>query len=147
MVLGSSGRDSLEPTYDRSEWPLFVVRMPAVRLSAEAFDRHLQACGEPFRQQQPFVMMVVMGEHPPLPATQRKAVGDAMKSDDQRNPGLQRGLGIVVRTSFERGIVTAINWVARSPFPFAAFTSESSARTWLLQQLPRRDSSLRRAAP
>jgi hypothetical protein len=133
------------PTYDASEWPLFVVRMPPVALSPEGFQLHLNACREPFRRLEPFAMLINMGQHPPLPATQRKAVSDAMKADNKRYPGVQMGLAIVVRSAFERGIITAISWVASPPYPFAAFGKELEAAEWLIEKLPARDRPARTA--
>jgi hypothetical protein len=129
---------SLQPTYDFSEWPLFIVRMPPKALSPEALAIHLSACREPFRRGQAFCMLINMGHHPPLPASQRKAVAHAMKADTARYPGLQVGMAIVVNSPLARGVMTAINWIARSPFAFAAFDDEAVAKRWLLERLSRR---------
>lgn len=123
------------PVYDASGWPLFVVSMPPVALSAEAFQAHLEACRAPYRRMQPFVMLIDMGQHPPLSAERRKAVSEAMMSDNARYPGVHRALAIVVRSRFERGIITAISWVAKPPYPFAAFTTVGEAKAWLLEKL------------
>lgn len=127
------GPDS--PTYDMSQWPLFVVSMPTANLSAEAFQSHLQACRAPYRRMQPFVMLIDMGQHPPLSPERRKAVSEAMRADNARYPGLHRALAIVVRSRLDRGVTTAISWVARPPYPFAAFTTVAEAKAWLLEKL------------
>jgi hypothetical protein len=123
------------PTYDDSEWPLFVVTMPPSAFSAGAFDAHLETLREPYRRGQPFAVLIVMGDHPPLPAAQRKAAAEAMILDKEHYPKLLRAKAIVIRSSLERGVVTAIRWVANPDYPFAEFESTPVAKAWLLTQL------------
>lgn len=125
------------PTYDDSEWPIFVARMPPNRLSEVEFNSHLNLLREPFRRRQPFAVLIVMGDHPPLSPTQRKAAAEAMKSDSKGHPGLLRAKAIVIGSAIERGVVTAVGWMAKPPYPFAAFESESAAKTWLRSHLER----------
>lgn len=132
------GRDSAtkrRPTYDDSEWPIFVARMPPDRLTAAGFETHLQALRQPFRRGEPFAVLIVMGNHPPLSPTERKAAADAMKADNERYPGRLRAKAIVIRSGVERGIVTAVAWMAKPPYPFAAFEDEVLAKAWLRAQL------------
>jgi hypothetical protein len=126
---------NLGPTYDDSEWPIFVATMPASPFSTEAFQVHLEALREPYRRGQPFAVLIVMGDHPPLAAAQRKAAAEAMILDDQRYPKLLRAKAVVIRSPLERGVVTAIRWVARPDYPFAEFDSIPVAKAWLLKQL------------
>jgi hypothetical protein len=135
MPRANDSPSSLQPTYDYGAWPLFVVRMPSKPLSTEALRNHLTACREPFLRGQTFCMLIDMGDHPPLPASQRKIVAEAMKADTARYPGLVIGLGIVVHSAVARGVMTAIHWVARPPYAFAAFDDEVTARRWLLDRL------------
>jgi hypothetical protein len=138
MPGAKNSPQSSQPTYDYSGWPIFVIRMPPRALSPDALRIHLIACREPFLRGQPFCMLIDMGDHPALPASQRKAVGEAMKADTERYPGLQIGMAIVVRSALARGVMTAINWIARTPFAFAAFDDEGVARRWLLDRLSRK---------
>jgi hypothetical protein len=123
------------PTYDYSEWPLFVVEMPPTRLSKEAFDAHLEILRVPYRRGRPFAMLIVMGDHPPLPAGQRKAAAEAMKIDNERYPTLLRAKAVVARSALERGVVTAVGWVAKPDYPFAAFETVEVATAWLRERL------------
>jgi len=125
------------PTYDDSEWPLFIARMPPKRLSDADFETHLKFLREPFRRREPFAVLIVLGDHPPLGPTQRKAAAEAMITDSRSHPGLLRAKAIVIGSAIERGVVTAVGWMAKPPYPFAAFESESAARNWLTSQLGR----------
>ena len=109
--------------------------MPSHQLSDVEFVAHLEAMREPYRRGQPFGLLIVMGDYPPLPPTQRKAAAEAMKSDAQRHPGLLRGKAIVIRSTLERGVVTAVAWMAQPSYPFAAFETEALAKSWLLRHL------------
>ena len=125
------------PTYSDSQWPLFVATMPSTALSLVAFEAHLQMLREPYRRGQPFVQMIVMGDQPPLPAAHRRAAAEAMKLDSQRYPGLLRAKAIVAKSHLERGVVTAVRWIARPDYPFEYFETEPEAKTWLLRYLER----------
>jgi hypothetical protein len=109
--------------------------MPASAFSAEAFHVHLQALREPYRRGEPFAVLIVMGDHPPLSAAHRKAAAEAMIADVQSYPKLLRAKAVVIRSPVERGVVTAIRWVAKPDYPFAEFDSVAVAKAWLLAQL------------
>jgi hypothetical protein len=124
------------PTYSDAEWPLFVATMPSTSLSLEAFEAHLQVLREPYRRGQPFVMMIVMGDHPSLPASHRKAAADGMRLDWERLPRLLLAKAIVAGSHLDRGVVTAVKWVAKPNYPFETFETVVEARAWLLRHLP-----------
>jgi|RhiMethySRZTD1v2_1073278.scaffolds.fasta_scaffold11377_6 hypothetical protein len=121
--------------YDDSEWPIFTVKMPPRALSDKDFQDHLEACSVPYLRGEPFVFLFDTTGHPPLSASQRKAVANAMVAHNSIHPGLLRGIAVVVGSAFERGVVTAIRWIARPRYPIAAFDSIDKARSWLLAQL------------
>ena len=77
------------------------------------------------------MMLIHMGEHPPLTPVQRAAIAKTMRTCVEAFPGRLRGLALVVRSSIQRGIITAINWVASPPYPIAAFKTEADAEAWL----------------
>jgi hypothetical protein len=123
------------PRYSDAEWPLFVAWMPSTSLSQEAFEAHLEALREPYRRGQPFGIIIVMGDHPPLPASQRKAAAEGMKLDWERLPRLLRAKAVVATSDVERGVVTAVGWMGKPNYPFASFETLPEAKTWLLGHL------------
>ena len=141
----TSDGPSTTPIYDDTAWPIFIVRMPPTELSNDAFGAHLVACQKPFRASQSFCMLINMGNHPPLSAAHRKASAEAMKADMASYPGLLAGLAIVVHSKVARGVVTAISWLAKPPYPFAAFEKETDAIVWLRAQLAQHRSAVRLA--
>lgn len=129
------GSKSNAPTYDDSEWPLFVSTLPPTPLSLEAFEAHIARLREPYRRGRPFVVMIVMGGHPPLAASHRKVAAEAMKHDGESYPHLLRAKAIVTQSEVERGVVTAVRWLARPDYPFEAFETVAAAKAWLLGYL------------
>jgi|RhiMethySRZTD1v2_1073278.scaffolds.fasta_scaffold28858_4 hypothetical protein len=123
------------PTYDYSQWPVFVVKMPPNALSLAELQAHLVACEEPYRRGQSFSWVIDLRDAPPPPAAQRKALAEAMREHSERYPGLVRGVALVVRTAFERGVVTAISWLSRPPYPQAVFDNFADARAWATRKL------------
>jgi hypothetical protein len=119
------------PRYDESEWPIFLVKMPPVALSDEAFQAHLDACSYRYRRREPFCMLIDIGDHPPLGPIRRKALADRMTVDAERFPGVMLGCALVVRSAGSRGAVTAINWVAQPNYPFVAFDDMLEARAYV----------------
>lgn len=133
---GAKGVSFRLPRYDESEWPILIVRMPPVALSDADFEAHLDACTDRYRRGEPFGILFDMGNHPPLGAVRRKAVGERMAADAKRYPGIMRGCALVVRSGVSQGGVTAINWVARPPYEFTAFRDIGEARAWLKTRVP-----------
>jgi hypothetical protein len=125
---------SSRPTYDASEWPIFIVTLPRAPMSASEFQEHLDRCGEPYERGEPFCMLIT-GDHPPFSAVQRKAVADAMKKHDRRHPGLMMGCAIVNRSVLVRGIITAVTWLAPPPYPLDVFADLPKAKAWLRRLL------------
>lgn len=126
---------STAPTYDYADWPIVTIYMPSQRLTAEGFEKHLIACGEPYKRGTPFGIIIVMGDHPPLTAAERQASAQAMATHYAGNPGLLRGAALVVSSAAEHGVVRALGWVAKPPYPFETFKLLAAAKTWLREQI------------
>ncbi len=46
-----------------------------------------------------------------------------------------RGVSLVVRTPFQRHVLTAVNWFAKRPYELTVVMSRQSAEEWLVQRL------------
>jgi hypothetical protein len=63
-----------------------------------------------------------------------------VRENYERHAGLLKGLAIVLSSNVQRGIFTAVNWLARPLYPTAAFEGLSEAKLWLgglIQSPPR----------
>jgi hypothetical protein len=121
--------------YDDSDWPIVRVRPPPPRSEAEVFRRHLGNIGLAFARKQPFGLLVDARGFPPLSPTERRMVAERVRENQVASGGLLKGIGVVMDSRMGRGILTAIQWIARPMYPMAAFETESDARRWLRELL------------
>jgi hypothetical protein len=120
-----------EAQYDTSDWPIFLVTSPRAVLSLEETVAHMRCVTEiGFARGEPFVLLFDARNAPRHNAAQRRIVADEMKRSQRLFPGLALGVGIVLRSSLDRGIVTAINWLAGPPYPIGVFESVIKAKVW-----------------
>jgi hypothetical protein len=64
-------------------------------------------------------------------------VAARVRDNYERHPELLKGLAIVLNSSLQRGIFTAVNWIARPPYATSAFGGLSEAKIWLTGLIPR----------
>ncbi len=81
--------------------------------------------------------VVVYGtpDHGTMNAKQRKRVGAWQKSIEERTRELCVSSAIVLHSAFQRGALTALNWIYPPPVPQKAFASLPDAFDWALAAL------------
>jgi hypothetical protein len=121
--------------YDATDWPVFRVTMPTRPLSSDAFRVHLDRITAVYEREEPFGLLIDALRAPPLNASERQLVAEAMRFNARRHPGVLRGLAVCLASTVARGGFTAINWLARPPYPTAAFETVASGNVWLKRQL------------
>ncbi len=125
------------PSFDDSEWPIFLVTQPRDTLTIDAHRAMLaEITTRAFGRKQSFVLLIdatVVTERPD--ALRRKLTAAAMRQGNVKYPGILRGLGVVLRSTVDRHVLTALTWLARPPYPMAAFETISQAKTWARQRL------------
>lgn len=127
-----------EAVYDTSEWPIFLVTSPRGKLSIAELEAHMRRVTEiAFARREPFVLLFDTRFAPRPDAAQRRVVAEEMKYSGRRYPGIALGVGIVVRSAWEAGIVRAITWLASPPYPTSAFDSVHGAKLWARDVLAR----------
>ncbi len=127
-----------EAVYDISEWPIFLVTSPQSELSLPDYEAHMRRVTElAFARREPFVLLFDTRHAPRPDAAQRRAASEEMKRSGRQYPGLALGIGVVVRSAREAGVVRAITWLASPPYPTSAFDSVHAAKLWARQLLAR----------
>jgi hypothetical protein len=121
--------------YDASDWPIFRVTMPARGLAPAAFRVHLDRVTAVYERGEAFGLLIDALRAPPLNASERQLVAEEMRFNARRHPGVLRGMALCLASTVARGGFTAINWLARPPYPTAAFETVASANVWLKRQL------------
>lgn len=125
-----------EAQYDTSEWPIFLVTSPRGVLSLEDTAEHMRQVTQiGFARGEPLVVLFDSRNAPRHNAAQRKIVAEEMKRSQRLYPGLALGVGIILRSRLDRGIVTAITWLAGPPYPIGVFESVPKAKVWARELL------------
>jgi hypothetical protein len=134
-MLAAKSPPISEVRYDATDWPVFRITMPGAPLALEKFQEHLDRITAVYERGETFAMLIDALRAPPLNATERQLIADAMRFASRRHPGVLRGLAVCLSSTVARGGFTAINWLARPPYPTSAFESVASASVWLKRQL------------
>ena len=123
--------------FDDSDWPIFLVIQPPNALSLDAHRTMLdEGSKRAFARRQPFVLVVDAKACLQRPdALQRKLTAEAMGKGLARQPGILRGMALVLGSALDRHVFTALNLLVRPPYPMAAFETLSKAKAWARQQL------------
>lgn len=124
-----------EVRYDATEWPIFRVVLPSQRLTLAAFREHLDHVSAVYERKESFCLLIDALRAPPFNATERQLIAESLRFNARRCPGVLRGLAVCLTSTIARGGFTAIQWLARPPYPMAAFESVPAASVWLARQL------------
>jgi hypothetical protein len=125
---------------------MLCVTMPRGGMSKQEFDAHLAYVEGLLLKGERFALLVDARGAQPLQALQRQALAGLLQRSFERDPLLLAGLGFVLGSAVERGILTAIFWAAGPSYPRQTFRTPEEAAEWLLgalgsEQHSRSDSS------
>lgn len=123
------------PIYDDSEWPLFRVLMPPQPMSTSEFNAYLKHIDDLFLRGSRFAMVIDARDAPVHSPTERQEIAKHMKASHARFPHRLAAMGIVMSSPLQRGIFTAIMWVAGPTYPMRPFPSMTDAELWLREML------------
>lgn len=121
--------------FDGSDWPILRVTIPRPGPTTAELREYLDNLSAVWARREPFGLLIDALHVQPLEAAQRQLIADQMRLDGRRFPGVVRGLAVCLTGALARGGFTAINWLARPPYPTAAFESVAKANVWLTQRL------------
>jgi hypothetical protein len=108
--------------------------------SADEFQRYVEKVQASMAQPSFAGAMLTVAHSPKMPsATQRKQLTDLVTTGAAEK--LKRH-AIVSDSVVARGVVTAMNWVARKPFEERIFATPEAAIAWLREQIPDVSASL-----
>jgi hypothetical protein len=129
------------PTYDESEWPLFRARMPSTALSEAEFSGWLERLDQLFRRGERFALLLDVRDAPLPTATERQDVAKLLRTWHSRHPYRMAAQAVVLKSALQRGILTAILWLAGPSYPTRPFSRRVDAETWLRDMLRARTGS------
>ena len=118
---------------DISRWPLVVVTPPRVVTDAQ-MERYLTQFDQiQAARPEPHCLVLDLRICERISPTQRKMITDRMPDDGQVNPC--QGLAMVFSSRILRGLLTAIFWVRKPPYPTVVFNELEPAIDWALRRL------------
>ena len=120
---------------DDSSWPVIVMHVPRGAHSDEA----IQAILTRYKQlvlehREPFVMINDLREASGVTQKQRAEMSSFLENELEV-ASYCRGAAMVFNSAMLRGMLTAILWVSRPPYPTRVFKTVEEARTWANGQI------------
>ena len=78
-----------------------------------------------------YALVLDLSIAPPMPPRQRQLLTDQMRAAEGELAIDCVGTALVFRSPLMRGLLTAIFWLFKPPYPTRAFASADPARAWL----------------
>lgn len=123
------------PRSDESAWPVFRVRMPKEPMSDEELVAHLDQIEALCRRRESFALLVDVREAPGMSANHRRLVAARLRALSRREPALLVAIGVVLGSTVQRGVFTALQWLVGHTPPARAFATPEEATSWLRDAL------------
>jgi hypothetical protein len=121
--------------FDESRWPVVVVTMPVEPLEGAAFTKYLADAQRYYTRGQHFGFVFDIRNAPLMSASQRRMIADEIDRAAREFPTIRAVQGVVIASAMQRGIVKAINWLARQPAPTEVFATVEEAVAWVQKEL------------
>jgi len=103
-----------ETEYDEHDWPIVIVKLPTIPLSDEEFQAHLLRLTAYYSRGRSFGMVIDMTESPPMPASQRRLLGDYIDSNTEKFPQIECPTAVVVTSDIQRAVIQVLGWLTRT---------------------------------
>jgi hypothetical protein len=123
------------PTYDDSGWPLFRIRLSQFGMSESEFFAYLKTVDDLFLRGDRFAVVIDARDAPIHTPKERQEIAQHIRASHARYPYRLAAMGIVMASPVQRGIFTAINWLAGPTYPMRPFRAVSDAEVWLREML------------
>jgi hypothetical protein len=111
-----------------------VLMSPQAQSPAE-FTAYLKHIDDLFLRGDRFAIVIDAREAPVHTPTERQEIAKHMKASHARFPHRLVAMGIVMSSPLQRGIFTAIMWLAGPTYPIRPFPSTTDAELWLGEML------------
>jgi hypothetical protein len=74
--------------------------------------------------------------------SQRRMLTERLAEDEELNARICRGLAMVFDSAMLRGILTAVWWVKKPPYPQKVFKNVEQAKAWCVSQMAGQSASV-----
>jgi hypothetical protein len=116
--------------------------MPKDGSTESEFTEHVRFIEQQLLAGERFGLIIDARSAKPPDAKGRQALGQMLRRCHQRDPHVLAGMGIVLASAVERGVLTAILWAAGRTYPQRTFADPAQAAVWLRGLLSEPTSSL-----
>jgi hypothetical protein len=123
------------PSYDDSGWPVFRIRLSHFAMSESEFAAYLKTVDDLFLRGDRFAVVIDARDAPVHSPKERQEIAQHMRASHARYPYRLAAMGIVMSSPVQRGIFTAINWLAGPTYPMRPFRAVKDAELWLRAML------------
>lgn len=123
------------PSYDDSGWPVFRIRLSHFAMSESEFFAYLKTVDDLFLRGERFAVVIDARDAPVHTPKERQEIAQHIRSSHARYPYRLAAMGIVMSSPVQRGIFTAINWMAGPTYPMRPFRAVKDAEAWLREML------------
>jgi hypothetical protein len=123
------------PSYDDSGWPVFRIRLSHFAMSESEFAAYLKTVDDLFLRGDRFAVVIDARDAPVHSPKERREIAQHMRASHARYPYRLAAMGIVMSSPVQRGIFTAINWLAGPTYPMRSFRAVNDAEVWLRAML------------
>jgi hypothetical protein len=118
---------------DESRSPIVVVELNK-QLDDDGWRSYLATLTAYVDRRQPFAVVIVTNDSQ-LTARQRAATAELVKAREDDLRTYCKGNAAVVKGAVQRGVITALSWLVKFPFPSKVFSNLDDAIGWARSQL------------
>jgi len=104
-------------------------------MSEEEFHHYLDTVDALFLRKECFVLVIDARVAPVHTPKERQEVAERIRLSYEHYPRGMAAMAILLETSLQRGIFTAITWLSQRTFPVRAFGNQAKAESWLREAL------------
>lgn len=121
----------MRPTISAEQWPVVLIHWPGP-VEIKDIDEHFDELGQLLeRRVGQFVVVVEVSTQAASPnALIRARAGERLREMTTRFEKRLHGVAYVLPSSFLRGVITAVHWLARVEFATTAVSTRAEAMTW-----------------
>ncbi|HTV21124.1 MAG TPA: hypothetical protein VMG12_20705 [Polyangiaceae bacterium] len=129
------------PSFDDSDWPVYRIRLARFAMTEPEFFAYLKTVDDLFLRGDRFALAIDARDAPIHTPKERQEIAQHMRASHARYPYRLVAMGIVMSSPVQRGIFTAINWLAGPTYPTRPFRTMKEAEVWLREMLSVRKGS------
>ncbi len=133
---GESGArySSLMPFLDQSRWPIVSCRYPE-HVSDEFVDQLGEELIALVKSSRRFGLLIDATVARPLTPKQRSRIVASVEANEALFKACCVGQAVVMHSTMARGVLTALSWLKKPPFPLKTFDTVDAAEAWLRTSL------------